>query len=37
MITEDMVGFKIGSFSITKKFDGQRNIKRKTKRKTKRK
>lgn len=30
-----MVGLKVGEFSITKKFDGQAQNKRKTKRKTK--
>ena len=32
---EKMVGFKIGEFSITKKFDKQLQRKRKTKRRTK--
>ena len=32
---EKMVGLKVGEFSITKKFDGQAQNKRKTKRKTK--
>ena len=35
IIDERMLKYKIGSFSITKKFDGQTQKKRKTKRKTK--
>jgi ribosomal protein S19 len=35
LLTESMVGFKIGEYALTKKFDGQAQTKRKTKRKTK--
>jgi len=37
VIEEKMVGLKIGEVSITKKFEGQAQTKRKTKRKTKKK
>jgi len=37
LFEEKMVGFKIGDFSITKKFDTQLQKKRKTQRRTKKK
>jgi len=37
VIEDKMVGLKIGEFSLTKKFEGQAQTKRKTKRKTKKK
>jgi len=34
-IEENMIGFKVGDFSITKKFNGQRGLKRKTHKRSK--